>query len=632
MTHAVTILFSVLLPLAQADPGGAAPAVDDFSLQDPRGAKVTLRSYTDRGPVVLVFLGADCPISRRYIPTLQNLHAQYQPAGVEFIGVNSNSQDSDAEVVRFATDFQIPFPVVKDPGAAVAAALGVDRTPTAVLIDKNRRRRYRGRIDNQYELDFDRPSATSFDLIVAIAELLADRPIGLPTTAVSGCSIGVQATPVNSSTVTWHNRVGAVFREHCHKCHRTGRIAPFPLVRYADVEGWGPMIHEAVTTRRMPPTSLASGHEQFEDCGVLTPDEIEAVAAWVQNGCPEGTPTEEFVAPVYTSAWQLSRKPDKIVSISESGYAVPPAGPLEYRYFVVDPGFPNGAKIAGAEILPGAPAVVWQAAVYCLLPGLSDSPQDFADRWDLHSNLLCWFSPGARPIEFPPDAAKDVPPGSKLVFQICYRPCGRAMLDRTSVGLLFADPAKVRRTVQTIPIMDADFSIPAEIRKFTLTQRQTMSEDFDLISLIPRMNLRGRSAQFDARWSAQPPTPLLAVQNFSVYWQPEYRLVDPSPIDQSTVVEYTAVYDNSPDNPINPDPLANVRSGRRIADELMIGYLEVIPRLRTTVAEDAAAGRLRDSTRDISMALGGLATVALVCLSLLWLKPVSSRPAPTAQS
>lgn len=631
MTHAVTILFSVLLPIAQGAAQDLAPLVDDFTLQDPRGSRVSLRGLTDRGPVVLVFLGADCPISRRYVPTLRNLHEQYQPAGVQFIGVNSNSQDSDAEVVRFATDFQIPFPVVKDPGAAVAAALGVNRTPTAVLIDKERRRRYRGRIDNQYELDFDRPSATSFDLVVAIAELLANRPIGLPTTAVSGCSIGVQTTPVHSSTSTWYNRVGAIFREHCHKCHRTGRIAPFPLVRYADVEGWGPMIHEAVATRRMPPTSLASGHEEFDDCRVLTPDEIEAVAVWVENGCPEGAPNDEFVAPVYTNAWQLSRKPDKVVAISESGYAVPAAGPLEYRYFVVDPGLPNGAKVAGAEILPGAPAVVWQAAVYCLLPGLSDDLQDFADRWDLHSNLLCWFSPGARPIEYPPDAAKDVPPGAKLVFQICYRPCGRTMLDRTSVGLLFADPANVRRTVQTVPLVDADFSIPAEISKFTLTQRQTMSEDFDLISLIPRMNARGRSAQFDAKTNTQASTPLLAVQNYSVYWQTEYRLVDPVPVDQSTVVEYTAAYDNSPENPLNPDPLANVRSGRRITDELMIGYLQVIPRLRTTVAEDAAAAQLRDSTRDISMALGGLAAVTLVCLTLLWLKPVGARPQPTPQ-
>lgn len=627
MMHAITtVLLQSGLALCALDaPADNPPIVADFSLQDPRGRKVTLRECTEKGPAVLVFLGADCPVTRRYSPILRDLHATYSAAGVAIVGINSNAQDSDADVVRFATDFDIPFPIVKDSGAVLADELRVERTPTAILIDKQRRIRYHGRIDDQHELDFDRPNATRLDLVVAIAELTAGRPVTLPSTSVSGCRIGRQTRRSGDAKFTWHNHIAAIIRDHCHQCHRAGRTANFPLVRFEDVEGWGPMIDEVIKLRRMPPWKTDPRCDSFANAKSLTNDEIEAVSRWVADGCPEGESGSGTSSLSYATGWQLSRKPDKIIPMNQSGYSVPAQGSIDYRYYVVDPGFDASVKIAGAEILPGNPNVVWQAAVFVLPPGLAGSPEALADRSESHSNLLCWFAPGAAPIEYPPDAAKEFPAGGKLLFQICYRSCGRVLEDHTSIGILFADPKKVRRIVRTIPIVDADFSIPPHDQRFTLTQQALMSDDYDLISLIPRMNLRGRSFRVTAKPKQGKPTMLLEVPRFSPYWQFEYRLADPSPIDQGTLVECIANYDNSEENHVNPDPTSDVVSGGRIANEQMAAYLEVIPRLTTAFLDVADGPVLRDPSRDISMALGGLAAATVICLVILWLKPVAAR-------
>lgn len=617
MTHA-SIVFLCVGWLAQGR------TVSDFSLADPRGTKVTLSELTRQGPVVLIFVGAKCPVSRRYAPKLRELASSYE-LDVAFVGVSSNAQDSDAEVGRFANEYAIPFPVIKDSGASLATELGIDRTPTAVLIDRNRRICYIGRIDDQFELDFDRPEAMRLDLRIAIEEVLAGAAVSRPTTAVSGCRIGRQPRPDGQWEVTWNNRIAEIFRDTCHRCHRTGKVGPFPLVRYSDVEGWGDSIREAVEARRMPPVHVNTYGRELTIRHALTDEEIQAIAAWVEHGCPEGDSAQAAPSPTYATAWELSRPPDAVLEIDPAGYKVPDEGPPEYRYYIVDPGFVEGAWVRGAQILPGQPQVVRQAAVYVLLPDVSFTPDRFADA-DIQSNLLSWYGPGTSAVEYPDDTAKYVPPRIRFLFQIFYRPCGRAVEDRTSLGLLFADPSRSYRTVRTLPVLDANLVVPPEERSFAASGEQTITQDYEILNLVPRMNLRGTMFRLSQASEGGAASPLLETPKFSFYWQSDYRFKEPVPLPSGSVVRCEAIYDNSDANPVNPDPKADVVAGSRITDELFVGYLEVVPR-RAFVANGSLPSELTDPTQRISLAIGGLAATTLLCLILLWLKPV---PAPAA--
>src|SRR5206468_1779260 len=150
------------------------------------------RTLDDFGPkkaVVLVFTNTTCPLAQRYLPTLQALHAEYVDKGVQVVAVNAADEDSVVAMATQAVKHEAEIPFVKDFGGVAAQALGVKRTPTAVVIDGEKRLRYRGRIDDQYRLGGPRAAPARRDLKDALDAVLAGGTVASPETEVDGCPI-----------------------------------------------------------------------------------------------------------------------------------------------------------------------------------------------------------------------------------------------------------------------------------------------------------------------------------------------------------------------------------------------------------------------------------------------------------
>jgi thiol-disulfide isomerase/thioredoxin len=101
--------------------------------------------------LVLVFLGTECPVARQYVPRLKQLHAEYRPQHISFVGVFS---DTGVDVLRMATyahDEDIPFPVVQDVDHRLADMFDVQGTPEVVVLDKELQKKYQGAIDDQFQ-------------------------------------------------------------------------------------------------------------------------------------------------------------------------------------------------------------------------------------------------------------------------------------------------------------------------------------------------------------------------------------------------------------------------------------------------------------------------------------------------
>src|SRR3954463_12685891 len=117
----------------------AALPVPDFELLDPAGAPVRLSAHAAHKPVVLVFVSADCPLANLYAPRLAELARRLEPQGVRLLALDPVPQDGAAAVARFAREPRLPFPIVKDPDARVAARCGATRTAEVILLDAGRR-------------------------------------------------------------------------------------------------------------------------------------------------------------------------------------------------------------------------------------------------------------------------------------------------------------------------------------------------------------------------------------------------------------------------------------------------------------------------------------------------------------
>jgi peroxiredoxin len=564
----VLIVIAGLVPLARPSRPRApapilAPVMADFTLPDHRGKPHSLRDLAGYRLVVIVFLGNDCPIARACAPRLAELARAFGPRGVAFLGVNANAQDSLVGLGAYARAHKLPFPLLKDADHALADRLGAERTPEAFVLDERRAVRYRGRIDDQYSVGARRGRPTRHDLALALEALLAGQPVSSPRTSSPGCLIGRRPQVVPRGAITYTKHIAPILQRRCVECHRAGEVAPFALTRYSEASAWSAMIREVVDEGRMPPWFASPRHGTFRNDARLTAQEKELLLAWIDNGCPEGNPGNLPRFPPLPSGWRIPR-PDQVVFMADRPHRVPAEGELRYEYFTVDPGFQEDRYVRAAEVRPGNASVVHHALVMLARPG----EDEFGDGL----GALLDYAPGMAPTVLPPGHAIHVPAGSKFVFQLHYTPNGSPQEDRTRLGLVFADNKAVKKLVRGGAVLNPALDIPAGAADYRLTAEQVLTENVRLLSLSPHMHLRGKAFRFEAVFPGGRREVLLDVPRYDFNWQLRYELAEPRPLPRGTRLVCTAVYDNSADNPANPDPKSVVTWGDQTSDEMLIGF------------------------------------------------------------
>jgi peroxiredoxin len=545
--------------------------VDDFELRDYRGAEHKLTWWSDKKLIVVVFLGVDCPLAKLYGPRLAELSRSFEGKGVQFVGISSNQNESISDIGRFAKACQIPFPILKDVGNVVADRFGALRTTEVFLLDNRRVIRYQGRIDDQYTVTTHRAKIGRRDLAVAIEELLEGKPVSVARTEVTGCFISrvVEKPPRGSITYTKH--VAPILQAHCQVCHRPGQIAPFSLTNYREAAGWAETIAEVVADGRMPPWHASPHYGKFANDPRLSDEEKKLIAAWTRDGAPEGDPADLPPPPRFNEGWGIG-EPDRVISIPQP-FTVPAEGVVDYQYIEVDPGFTHDRWIKAAEIRPGNRAVVHHCNVFLKPPGGGD---DFGAPGKLGSICLAAAAVGTPPMTLPEGMAKRIPAGWKLLFVLHYTPIGTVQTDQTSIGLVFEDPAKVRKEVATNLILDRELNIPPHAADHIVEHTQTFQDDVLLLAFFPHMHLRGKAFRYEVEYPDGSREILLDVPRFDFGWQHRYVLAEPKRLPAGTTLHCVAHYDNSAENPANPDPSATVHTGPQSWEEMFNGYFEVV--------------------------------------------------------
>jgi beta-lactamase regulating signal transducer with metallopeptidase domain/peroxiredoxin len=541
--------------------------IDDFRLQDYLGKEHSLDDLSDREVVVVAFLGIECPVSKLYGPRLESLAERYKSRGVAVLGIDSNQQDTPTELAHYARRHNVTFPLLKDPANRVADQFRAKRTPEAFVLDRDRKVRYWGRIDNQFGVGYARQDATENYVARAIDDLLAGRPVSSPRVDSVGCHIGRVSRTTPKGNITYATSISRILDRRCVECHREGGIAPFALTSYEAAAAWAETIREVVQDRRMPPWHANPKYGHFANDGRMPDTEKDLLYQWVANGVPKGSgddlPPREFV-----EGWALG-PPDLLLTIPEP-IAIPPTGVVDYQYVSVDPGFTEGKWVRASEIHPGARSVVHHIVVFVNPPG----GDPILKERGIGFEMVGTYVPGSSPMRLDDGVARYVPAGSTFVFQIHYTPDGMPRQDQSQIGLYFADPAAVRRTMQTGVAANLDFEIPAEADNYQVEAAHRFSHDMELHTLSPHMHYRGKSFRAEVTYPNGSREILLDVPRYDFNWQNTYKFAKPKFVPEGTVLRCVAYFDNSADNLANPDPTVAVRWGEQTWDEMMIGYFE----------------------------------------------------------
>jgi peroxiredoxin len=570
------VLALLSLPPARSEdrpPTNVGKQVPGFSVTDPRTKlPVSLADYKDSKALVVVFLGCECPVANAFLPRLSELHKDFAERGVQFLGINSNTQDSPERVAEHARKHDVPFPVLKDEKNVVADLLEAVRTPEAFVLDGERKIRYRGRIDDQYGINVQRPKPTQTDLVAALEEVLAGKAVSVPVTTAAGCKIGRAVELKTDGTVTYSKQVARILQQNCQECHRPGQIGPFSLLEYRQAVAWSAAIREAVEDERMPPWYADPHFGKFSNDRRLSKEDRQTLLAWIDQGMPKGDDKELPPPRQFEEGWRMG-KPDLVIQMPRE-FEVPAKGGkngIAYKYFPVDSGFKEDRWVQIAEARPGTPAVVHHIILFISPPGEVFMP-------DAPGAVLCGTAPGDTMLILPEGMARKVPAGSRLIFQMHYTPNGTVQKDRSSVGLIFAKKPPERR-VLTVPIDNRLFTthvvnIPPGVENFKLQSEFTFKEDGHVMAFMPHMHLRGKDFLIEAVYPDGKTQTLLSVPRFNFNWQSVYRYEKPVPMPKGSEVRCLAHFDNSDKNPNNPDPTRWVSWGDQTWEEMMIGWMD----------------------------------------------------------
>jgi peroxiredoxin len=549
--------------------------IDSFSAKDFDGKEYRLSDFADKKLVVVAFMGTECPLAKLYGPRLATMAEEFADRDVAFLVVDSNQQDSIAEIEHYARRHGIHFPVLKDVNNVIADQFSAIRTPEMYVLDQDRVIRYWGRVDDQFGFQgngiaYQREEPKRRDLAIALEELLAGKPVSEATTLAQGCHIGRVKEPVAESEVTFTKDVAAIFNANCVACHREGQIGPFPMNTYEQCVGWAEMIREVVAERRMPPWHADPSVGHFANDARLSDAEKELIFNWVDNGAPEGDPKDLPPAPVFPEGWQIPT-PDEVLYMADKPFEVPASGTVEYQRFVVDPGWTEDKWIQSMECVPGNPAVVHHIIVYLVPPGVTPSGQ--AGR--LRSNWLGAYAPGLRQTPLPEGYARFVQKGTKLLFEMHYTANGTKQLDRSYVGFEFADPKTVKKEVAVQNAGNFTFKIPPHADNHPVEADFVFRQNSLLMSVSPHMHVRGKAFRYELIYPDGKTETVLWIPQYDFGWQTTYELAEPKYLPRGTRMHCVAHFDNSEDNLANPDPTVEVGWGEQTWEEMMFGWFEM---------------------------------------------------------
>jgi len=385
----------------------------------------------------------------------------------------------------------------------------------------------------------------------------------------------------NSSPVTFNKDVLPILQNNCQTCHRPGEVAPMSLLTYSDARPWAKAIKTAVVNKKMPPWFADPRYGHFANQRTLSDADINTLAAWVDSGAAEGDAKDRPAPRTFADGWNI--KPDMIVEMPKP-FEIPASGTVNYKFILVKTNFPRDMWVEAAEMRPGDPKVLHHGKVWVRPPGShwmeNAVPGEAYEQETQHeimgrnqmaegNDILGKFNPGLGSQEFTIDgAAKFVPKGSDLVFEMHYTASGKATSDVSKLGITLAKNPPERRYFFATGPSAGNLVIPAGNPNSEAVSEMTVGLDnVKLVYAQPHMHLRGKDMELRAIYpTGETQTFVLSKWDFN--WQLGYEFKNPIPLPKGTRLIVISHFDNSANNPFNPDPAKEVRWGLQNWEEM----------------------------------------------------------------
>jgi thiol-disulfide isomerase/thioredoxin/mono/diheme cytochrome c family protein len=576
-------------PLAPPSPRDAREVgigryVADVTGHDVAGTARSWRSGRGEKVTVLAFTSVTCPLCRKFAPSLARIEAAYASKGVKFVYVNVSGVDSTDEMHAQIKDHGFKGLYLDDKGQSIVTMLGAKTTTEVFVVDAANTLVYRGAVSDQYGVGFSHDSPRRRFLEQALDAALAGKRPAVSATSSPGCAIELEPVAAASAApaVTYARDIARIMQSNCIECHRSGGVAPFSLDTFESVSRRASMIRSVVEEGIMPPW-FASPHANADGKPAASPwandrslsrAERDAIVTWIAAGKPKGDDKDLPLPRAFDSGGWTIPQPDAVFQLPEP-IAIKAEGTMPYQHVMVPTHLAEDTWVRATQIIPTDRSVVHHVLVFALPEAVLTDPA-LRRRAAIDESRGYWaaYVPGNDSVVFPEGMAKRLPKGSVLMFQIHYTPSGKATKDQMKIGLTFASNAP-KHVVRTAAVVERRIEIPPGASSHEESASIRLPADAKILAFLPHMHVRGKAFRYELTPPGdEQPTTVLDIPRYDFNWQLRYTLREPLDAPAGSTLTGTAWYDNSADNPANPDPSKTVRWGPQTFDEMMLGYIE----------------------------------------------------------
>lgn len=407
---------------------------------------------------------------------------------------------------------------------------------------------------------------------------------------------------------TYAKNIAPILQEKCQSCHNPDGIGPMSFMSYEEVRPWAPLIKDRTTKRIMPPWHIDKtvGIQDFANDASLSDEQIALIAAWSDAGAPLGDPADlpEPISFPPGGAWALESElgPPDIV-VRSKPYDVVANGQDQWWEPEADfPGLDQTRFLKAAEFKPAYP--LGKKVVHHGHATLVSEDGEYA--------ALARYGVGKSWETYPEDIGVRIPKDGKVQWNLHYFPIGEKVEDDVvEVGLWFYPPDHtpelVSRGEEMFRVDNPDYKRGQDIviapNSYQVLQGTHVLESPAIIhSFRPHLHMRGKVMTMEAIYPDGRKETINQVNKYDHNWQIAYQYSEEAKpiLPSGTVLQFTSVFDNTANNPINPDPDQWVVFGRRGVDEMSHAWVGITHINEEQYIQAVADRRAREETLRVS--------------------------------
>ena len=416
-----------------------------------------------------------------------------------------------------------------------------------------------------------------------------------------------------ADTPSFSADIAPIMFDKCASCHNPDGIGPMSLLSYEQVRPYAGLISLKVQAREMPPWHLdkSTGIQAYKNDISLTDEQIDTIVAWVNGGMPEGSPTDLPPVPELPdgSEWQLSSilgEPDFVVK--SPPYTV--KANAQDQWWLRDTTFEDvidGPRYVRATELKGS----YPLGVKVLHHG--------------HAQLASYDANGNRrsgPVGrqgvgkggdlFPEGTGMLIYPNGSITWNLHYFPIDQVVENEQAEAAVWLYPKGYVPEFETNGeqffaadrgpggLWAGDIIVPPHSIKSQQGVR-VLDRAALITSFRPHMHMRGRAQSLEAVYPDGRREMLSRVDKYNHNWQISYEFEDDAAplLPKGTMLLITSTWDNTANNPINPDPRQWVVFGQRGVDEMSHTWIGI-----TYLSDDQYERLLADRRAGQQLAAG----------------------------